>query len=106
MAQRTGLSASTIGRIWRTFELKPHREESFKLSNDLQFVEKVVEKVYDIIGLYLSPPESAVVYSVDEKSQVQALQRSQPACPMMPQACRRNAPTTTSTTAPRPCSPG
>lgn len=75
MAEKTGLSASTIGRIWRTFELKPHREDSWKLSNDPQFV----EKVYDIIGLYLSPPESAVVYCVDEKSQVQALQRSQPA---------------------------
>lgn len=69
MAEKTGLSASTIGRIWRTFELKPHREDSWKLSNDPQFV----EKVYDIIGLYLSPPESAVVYCVDEKSEVQAL---------------------------------
>lgn len=80
MAERTGLSKSTIGRIWRTFELKPHRAEGFKLSNDPQFV----DKVYDIVGLYLNPPESAVVLSVDEKSQVQALARSQPAFPMMP----------------------
>jgi len=80
MAQRSGLSKSTVGRIWRAFELKPHREDGFKLSNDPQFV----EKVYDIVGLYLDPPEAAVVYCVDEKSQVQALARSQPAFPMMP----------------------
>ena len=80
MAQRTGLSKSTIGRIWKSFELKPHRADGFKLSTDPQFV----EKVYDVVGLYLNPPESAVVLSVDEKSQVQALARSQPAFPMMP----------------------
>lgn len=80
MAQRSGLSSSTIGRIWKAFGLKPHREDGFKTSNDPLFV----EKVYDIIGLYLDPPESAVVLSVDEKSQVQALARSQPAFPMMP----------------------
>src|SRR5680860_349989 len=80
MAQRTGLSKSTIGRIWRAFELKPHRADGFKLSNDPLFV----EKVYDIVGLYLNPPDAAVVLSVDEKSQVQALARSQPAFPMMP----------------------
>jgi transposase len=80
MAERSGLSKSTIGRIWRTFELKPHRADGFKLSNDPLFV----EKVYDVVGLYLNPPESAVVLSVDEKSQVQALARSQPAFPMMP----------------------
>ena len=80
MARRCGLSKSTVGRIWRAFELKPHREDGFKLSNDPQFV----EKVYDIVGLYLDPPEAAVVYCVDEKSQVQALARSQPAFPMMP----------------------
>src|SRR5690625_318190 len=65
MAERTGLSKSTIGRIWKAFDLKPHREDGFKLSNDPLFV----EKVYDIVGLYLDPPESAVVLSVDEKSQ-------------------------------------
>lgn len=80
MAQRTGLSSSTIGRIWKAFGLKPHREDGFKLSTDPLFV----EKVYDIVGLYLDPPESAVVLSVDEKTQVQALARSQPAFPMMP----------------------
>ncbi len=80
MAERSGLSKSTIGRIWRAFELKPHRAEEFKLSNDPLFV----EKIYDIAGLYLDPPESAVVLCVDEKSQIQALARSQPAFPMMP----------------------
>ncbi len=80
MAERTGLSKSSIGRIWKTFELKPHRVEAFKLSNDPLFV----EKVFDVVGLYLDPPEGAVVLSVDEKSQVQALARSQPAFPMMP----------------------
>jgi transposase/transcriptional regulator with XRE-family HTH domain len=80
MAERSGLSKSTIGRIWKTFELKPHRADGFKMSNDPLFV----EKVYDVIGLYLNPPEAAVVLSVDEKSQVQALARSQPAFPMMP----------------------
>lgn len=80
MAERTGLSKSTIGRIWKAFGLQPHREDGFKLSND----PLLVEKVYDIVGLYLDPPESAVVLSVDEKSQVQALSRSQPAFPMMP----------------------
>ena len=80
MAERTGLSKSTIGRIWRDFGLKPHRTEGFKLSND----PLLVEKVHDVVGLYLNPPEAAVVLSVDEKSQVQALGRSQPAFPMMP----------------------
>jgi transposase len=80
MAERSGLSKSSIGRIWRAFELKPHRADTFKLSNDPLFV----DKVFDIIGLYLHPPEAAVVLCVDEKSQVQALARSQPAFPMMP----------------------
>jgi transposase len=80
MAQRSGLSRSSIGRIWRAFDLKPHRAETFKLSNDPLFV----DKVFDVVGLYLNPPEAAVVLCVDEKSQVQALARSQPAFPMMP----------------------
>lgn len=80
MAQRSGLSPSSIGRIWKAFELKPHRAETFKLSNDPLFV----DKVFDVVGLYLNPPEGAVVLCVDEKSQVQALARSQPAFPMMP----------------------
>ena len=80
MAKRTGLSKSTIGRIWEKFELKPHLQDSFKLSTDPQFVDKVV----DVVGLYHNPPERAVVLCVDEKSQVQALDRSQPVLPMMP----------------------
>ncbi len=80
MAERSGLSKSSIGRIWKAFELKPHRAETFKLSNDPLFV----DKVFDVVGLYLNPPEAAVVLCVDEKSQVQALARSQPAFPMMP----------------------
>ena len=81
MAERSGLSKSTIGRIWKAFELKPHRTDGFKLSNDPLFVEKVF---FDVVGLYLNPPEAAVVLCVDEKSQIQALARSQPAFPMMP----------------------
>jgi transposase len=80
MAERSGLSASSIGRIWKAFELKPHRADSFKLSNDPLFI----EKVFDVVGLYMNPPEGALVFSVDEKSQCQALARSQPAFPMMP----------------------
>jgi transposase len=80
MAKKSGLSRSTIGRIWRDFELKPHLTDSFKLSNDPLFVEKVV----DVVGLYHNPPENAVVFCVDEKSQIQALDRSHPVLPMMP----------------------
>ena len=80
MAARTGLSKSTVGRIWRKFDLKPHLQDSFKLSADPFFVEKVV----DVVGLYHNPPEKAVVLCVDEKSQIQALDRSQPVLPMMP----------------------
>jgi transposase len=80
MAEKSGLSKSTIGRIWRDFGLKPHRAETFKLSTDPLFVEKVV----DVVGLYHNPPERAVVLCVDEKSRIQALDRSQPVLPMMP----------------------
>jgi transposase len=80
MAKRSGLSPSTIGRIWRRFELKPHLVDGFKLSTDALFVDKVV----DVVGLYHNPPEKAVVLCVDEKSQVQALDLSQPVLPMMP----------------------
>jgi transposase len=80
MAARSGLSKSTIGRIWRDFDLKPHRTGTFKLSSDPLLVEKVV----DVVGLYHHPPERAVVLCVDEKSQIQALDRSQPVLPMMP----------------------
>jgi transposase len=80
MAARSGLSKSTIGRIWRKFDLKPHLTGTFKLSSDPLFVEKVV----DVVGLYHHPPERAVVLCVDEKSGIQALDRSQPVLPMMP----------------------
>jgi transposase len=80
MARRSGLSKSTIGRIWHDFGLKPHIQDSFKLSTDPLFIEKVV----DVVGLYHNPPEKALVLCVDEKSQVQALDRSQPVLPMMP----------------------
>src|SRR6266702_967027 len=74
MAKRSGLSKSTVGRIWKAFRLKPHLAETFKLSSDPQFI----DKVRDVVGLYLDPPEHALVLCVDEKSQVQALDRSQP----------------------------
>ena len=80
MARRSGVSKSTVGRIWRKFDLKPHLSDGFKLSADPLFVEKVV----DVAGLYHDPPDKAVVLCVDEKSQVQALDRSQPVLPMMP----------------------
>ena len=80
MAQRSGLSKSTIGRIWRKFDLKPHLTGTFKLSTDPFFVEKVV----DVVGLYHHPPANAVVLCVDEKSGIQALDRSQPVLPMTP----------------------
>jgi transposase len=80
MAKKSGLSKSTVGRIWQAFRLKPHRSETFKLSKDPLFI----DKVRDVVGLYLDPPEKAVLLCVDEKSQVQALDRSQPVLPMMP----------------------
>ncbi len=80
MAEASGLSQSAISRIWRAFCLAPHRTETFKLSADPQFI----EKVRDVVGLSLNPPERAIVLCVDEKSQVQALDRSQPLLPMRP----------------------
>ena len=80
MAKASGVSTSTVHRIWRAFSLQPHRTETFKLSTDPQFV----EKVRDIVGLYLDPPEKALVICVDEKSQIQALDRTQPVLPMRP----------------------
>ena len=76
MAARSGLSKSTIGRIWRAFGLQPHRADGFKLSSDPLFT----EKVGDVVGLYLNPPEKAVVLCVDEKSQIQALDRTRRCC--------------------------
>ncbi len=86
MARAAGLSATTVGRVWRAFGLKPHRSDTFKLSTDPEFV----EKVRDIVGLYLAPPDRALVLCVDEKTGVQALDRTQPLLPMRPgQAERR-----------------
>ncbi len=78
MAENVGLSHTTIGRVWRTFGLKPHMTRSFKISDDPQFI----DKVRDVVGLYMNPPDHAVVFSFDEKSQVQALERAQPILPM------------------------
>jgi len=80
MAAATGVSQSTVSRIWRAFGLKPHRSEGFKLSPDPQFI----DKVRDIVALYLNPPDAAVVLCVDEKAQIQALERSAPILPLMP----------------------
>jgi transposase len=80
MAAEVGLTQSAVHRIWRAFGLQPHRQESWKLSKDPQFV----AKVRDVVGLYLNPPERAVVLCVDEKSQIQALDRTAPSLPMLP----------------------
>jgi len=86
MAREVGLSADTIGRIWSAFGLKPHLQETFKLSPDPLFI----EKVRDVVGLYMSPPDNAIILCVDEKSQIQALDRTQPLLPLRPgQAERR-----------------
>ena len=86
LARTCGLSQSAVSRIWRAFALQPHRTETFKLSRDPLFI----DKVRDIVGLYLHPPDKALVLCVDEKSQIQALDRSQPLLPMRPgQAERR-----------------
>ena len=86
MAAATGMIAPTVHRIWKAFGLQPHRAETFKLSTDPQ----LIEKVRDIVGLYLDPPERALVLCADEKSQIQALDRTQPILPMRPgQAERR-----------------
>jgi transposase len=80
LAKESGLSRSTVGRIWRAFALQPHRSETFKLSKDPLFI----DKVRDIVGLYMAPPDRALVLCVDEKSQIQALNRTQPLLPMRP----------------------
>jgi transposase len=80
MAKEVGLTQTAVSRIWRAFGLQPHRQDTFKLSKDPLFV----EKVHDVVGLYLNPPERAVVLCVDEKSQIQALDRSAPILPMLP----------------------
>src|SRR3954449_3571161 len=85
MAAEVGLTQSAVHRVWKAFGLQPHRAETFKLSRDPQFV----AKVRDVVGLYLNPPERAVVLSVDEKSQIQALDRTQPILPMQPGLAER-----------------
>ena len=80
MARSSGLSHTTVSRIWRAFALQPHRTETFKLSADPCFI----EKVRDIVGLYLDPPDRALVWCVDEKSQIQALDRTRPLLPLRP----------------------
>ena len=100
MAEAQGLSEASVRRIWRQHNLKPHLIETFKLSRDKRFV----EKLHDVVGLYLNPPDKALVLCVDEKSQIQALDRTQPLLPM-----RRAFPpgrrTTTSGTARQRCLP-
>jgi transposase len=80
MAEHLGMSQSTVSRVWRAFGLAPHKQDSWKLSTDPLFV----EKVRDVVGLYLNPPERALVLCVDEKTQIQALNRTQPVFPMLP----------------------
>jgi transposase len=85
MAKQVGITPDAVMRIWHAFGLQPHRQERFKLSKDPQFI----EKVHEICGLYLNPPERAVVLAVDEKSQIQALDRTQPILPMLPGTAQR-----------------
>ena len=98
MVSASGVSQTAVRLIWRAFGLQPHRQETFKLSTDPQFV----AKTRDIVGLYLAPPTKALVLCVDEKSQIQALDRTQPILPWL-RACRSAAPTTTRATAPPHC---
>ena len=86
LAKQVGVSASTVGRVWREARLQPHRVETFKYSSDPQLVAKVT----DVVGLYLAPPERAIVLSVDEKTQIQALDRTQPMLPLRPGQVERH----------------
>lgn len=87
LARQCGLSHNTVSRIWRAFALQPHRSEAFKLSRDPLFI----DKVRDIVGLYLNPPDRAMVLCVDEKSQIQALDRTQPLLPLRPGQVERHS---------------
>jgi transposase len=100
MAREAKLSQTAVSRIWRAFGLQPHRQETFKLSTDPHFV----EKTRDIVGLYMDPPVKAMVLCVDEKSQIQALDRTQPMLPLVP-GSPSDAHMITSVMAPPPCSP-
>ncbi len=99
MAREMDLSQTAVARIWCAFGLQPHRQETFKLSSDPLFV----EKARDIVGLYLDPPLKAMVLCVDEKSQIQALDRRQPILPLAPGIPKRRT-TTTCARERRPCS--
>jgi transposase len=88
LATKVGVSPSSVGRIWRAFSIKPHRSETFQISTDPEFV----EKVHDVVGLYLNPPTNAAVFCVDEKTQVQALNRTQPILPTRPGMVERRTP--------------
>ena len=101
MARATGVSESTVGRIWRAHGLKPHLARTFKLSNDKQFV----EKLEDVVGLYLNPPENAIVLSCDEKSQMQALDRTPTRVTSEERGGAAPSPTTTNATGRPRCSP-
>ena len=89
LAKELGVSAATVNRVWRAFGLQPHRSKTFSLSNDPMFI----EKMRDVVGLYMSPPKNAVILCVDEKSQIQALDRTQPLLPMAPGSPERQTPT-------------
>jgi transposase len=80
LARRTGISPTSVHRIWRSFGLQPHRTENFKISPD----PLLLDKIRDVVGLHLAPPANAVVFTVDEKPQIQALQRTAPVLPMIP----------------------
>ena len=83
MAKVQGVHPSTVARIWQEHELKPHRQKTFKLSRDAKFLEKLL----DVVGIYLNPPQHAIVLCVDEKSQIQALDRTQPGLPLKKGRC-------------------
>jgi hypothetical protein len=100
LARQLCMSQSAISRIWRAFGLKPHLVDTFKLSTDPQFI----DKVRDVVGLYLNPPQAAMVLWVDEKTSVQALDRTAPILPLLP-GTPSGPPTTTPDTAPPTCTP-
>jgi hypothetical protein len=90
MAQAQGVSKNTVNRLWQLHNLKPHRTKTFKLSRDPQFIEKLT----DVVGLYLNPPDKAIVLCLDEKNQIQALDRTQPGLPATRQPAHMSIPIT------------
>ena len=99
MAEQQGVGKSTVNNIWRAHNLHPHRTETFRLSRDPKFLEKMT----DVVGLYLNPPQQAIVLCLDEKSRIQALDRTQPGCRSKRDVAER-WPMTTNATKPRRCS--